>query len=105
MLLHAGGFNIEKIFLQEKEEKYMCVFLVGFVVRKQNKGEEERKISREWSLSAELWGGVVAQGHPSSTVPFQPSTASRALKSPPSHRGPLLHLLARPQQEEKSSGY
>lgn len=61
----------------------MCL-LVGFAARKQNKEEEETKISREWSLSAGLWGGAVAQGHPSSTVPLQSSTASPALKPPPS---------------------
>lgn len=79
--------------------------LVGFVVQRQNKGEKERRISREWSLSAKLWGGAVAQGHPSSMVPLQSSVASRTLKPPPSQRGQLLHLLARPQQGGNSSGY
>lgn len=80
----------------------MCLcLLVGFVVRRQNEGEQERKISR----AAKLWGGAVAQGYLSSMVPLQSSVASQALKPPPSQRDQLLHLLARPQQEEKSSGY
>lgn len=69
---------LKRPFLIKKKKKKkprVCV-LVGFVVQRQNKGEEERKISREWSLSAKLWGGAVAQGHLSSVVPLQSSVAS-----------------------------
>lgn len=58
------GLMLERAFFV-KQKKNVCVFVSG-VFRRQNKGKEERKISQDWSLSVKLWGGVVAQGHPSS---------------------------------------